>query len=82
LPNLHERYAQSTDRMASGMIGRFHRGNYYVGDLDLKLKVGHTVSEILLNSARFSVFTVCNSIALLLPFSLTFFRNQRHPSMR
>jgi len=43
-PNLYERYAWSTDWMASGMIGWFGDGNYYIGNLDLKPEVGHTVS--------------------------------------
>lgn len=43
-PNLYERYAWSTNWMTSGMIGWFGDGNYYVGNLDLKPEVGHTVS--------------------------------------
>lgn len=43
-PNLYERYAWSTNWMASGMIGWFGDGNYYVGNLNLKPEVGHTVS--------------------------------------
>ena len=43
-PNLYERYAWSADWMASGMIGWFGDGNYYVGNLDLKPEVGHIVS--------------------------------------
>lgn len=46
-PNLYERYAWSTNRMASGMIGWFNDGNYYVGNLNLKSEVGNTVSGTL-----------------------------------
>ncbi|MFN8009366.1 MAG: TonB-dependent receptor [Terriglobia bacterium] len=42
-PNLYERYAWSTDWMASGMIGWYGDGNYYVGNLYLKPEVAHTV---------------------------------------
>jgi iron complex outermembrane receptor protein len=43
-PNLYERYAWSTNWMASGMIGWFDDGNYYVGNLGLKPEVANTVS--------------------------------------
>ncbi|HTY20863.1 MAG TPA: TonB-dependent receptor [Geobacteraceae bacterium] len=43
-PNLYERYAWSTNMMTSGMINWFGDGNYYVGNLDLKPEVAHTVS--------------------------------------
>jgi iron complex outermembrane receptor protein len=43
-PNLYERYAWSKDLMISGMINWFGDGNYYVGNLDLKPEVAHTVS--------------------------------------
>jgi iron complex outermembrane receptor protein len=43
-PNLYERYAWSNDLMISGMINWFGDGNYYVGNLDLKPEVAHTVS--------------------------------------
>jgi iron complex outermembrane receptor protein len=43
-PNLYERYAWSTDMMASGMIGWFGDGNYYVGNLGLKPETANTVS--------------------------------------
>jgi iron complex outermembrane receptor protein len=43
-PNLYERYAWSTNRMASGMIGWFGDGNYYVGNVALKPEIAHTVS--------------------------------------
>jgi iron complex outermembrane receptor protein len=43
-PNLYERYAWSTNRMASGMIGWFGDGNYYVGNVGLKPEIAHTVS--------------------------------------
>ena len=43
-PNLYERYAWSTNWMASGMIGWFGDGNYYVGNLGLKPEVANTVS--------------------------------------
>jgi iron complex outermembrane receptor protein len=43
-PNLYERYAWSTNWMASGMIGWFGDGNYYVGNLTLKPEIAHTVS--------------------------------------
>jgi iron complex outermembrane receptor protein len=41
-PNLYERYAWSTDTMASTMIGWFGDGNGYVGDVNLKPEVAHT----------------------------------------
>jgi iron complex outermembrane receptor protein len=43
-PNLYERYAWSTNWMASGMINWFGDGNYYVGNLDLKPESAHTLS--------------------------------------
>ena len=43
-PNLYERYAWSTNRMASGMIGWFGDGNYYVGNVGLKPETANTVS--------------------------------------
>ncbi|MFZ1086814.1 MAG: TonB-dependent receptor [Terracidiphilus sp.] len=43
-PNLYERYAWSTSLMASGMIGWFGDGNYYVGDVTLKPEIAHTFS--------------------------------------
>src|ERR1035437_7488018 len=43
-PNLYERYAWSTNMMASGMIGWFGDGNYYVGIVDLKPETANTVS--------------------------------------
>lgn len=43
-PNLYERYAWSTGWMASGMIGWFGDGNYYVGNVGLKPETAHTVS--------------------------------------
>jgi iron complex outermembrane receptor protein len=43
-PNLYERYAWSTNMMASGMIGWFGDGNYYVGNVSLKPETAHTVS--------------------------------------
>jgi iron complex outermembrane receptor protein len=43
-PNLYERYAWSTDWMSSGMINWFGDGNYYVGNVNLKPEVAHTVS--------------------------------------
>jgi iron complex outermembrane receptor protein len=43
-PNLYERYAWSTNLMASGMINWFGDGNYYVGNLDLKPETAHTLS--------------------------------------
>jgi iron complex outermembrane receptor protein len=43
-PNLYERYAWSTNWMASGMIGWFGDGNYYVGNVGLKPEIAHTVS--------------------------------------
>jgi iron complex outermembrane receptor protein len=43
-PNLYERYAWSTNWMASGMINWFGDGNYYVGNLNLRPEVAHTVS--------------------------------------
>jgi iron complex outermembrane receptor protein len=43
-PNLYERYAWSTNMMASGMIGWFGDGNYYVGNVGLKPERANTVS--------------------------------------
>jgi len=43
-PNLYERYAWSTNMMASGMIGWFGDGNYYVGNVNLKPEVANTLS--------------------------------------
>jgi iron complex outermembrane receptor protein len=43
-PNLYERYAWSTNMMASGMIGWFGDGNYYVGNIGLKPEIANTVS--------------------------------------
>ena len=43
-PNLYERYAWSTNMMASGMIGWFGDGNYYVGNAGLKPEIANTVS--------------------------------------
>jgi iron complex outermembrane receptor protein len=44
-PNLYERYAWSTNMMASGMIGWFGDGNYYVGNVALKPETANTVSS-------------------------------------
>jgi iron complex outermembrane receptor protein len=43
VPNLYERYAWSTNMMASGMIGWFGDGNYYVGNVDLKPETANIV---------------------------------------
>jgi iron complex outermembrane recepter protein len=43
-PNLYERYAWSTMWMCSGMVNWFGDGNGYIGNLDLKPEVAHTVS--------------------------------------
>jgi iron complex outermembrane receptor protein len=43
-PNLYERYAWSANRMASGMIGWFGDGNYYVGNVALTPETANTVS--------------------------------------
>jgi iron complex outermembrane receptor protein len=43
-PNVYERYAWSTNMMASGMIGWFGDGNYYVGSVGLKPEIAHTFS--------------------------------------
>ena len=43
-PNLYERYAWCANWMASGMIGWFGDGNYYVGNVTLKPEIAHTVS--------------------------------------
>ncbi len=43
-PNLYERYAWSSNMMASGMIGWFGDGNYYVGNVTLKPEIAHTIS--------------------------------------
>jgi iron complex outermembrane receptor protein len=46
-PNLYEHYAWSRNWMASGMLGWFGDGNYYVGNLALKPETAHTVSGTL-----------------------------------
>lgn len=46
-PNLYERYSWGTGGMASQMIGWFGDGNGYIGNLDLKPEVAHTVSTTL-----------------------------------
>ena len=43
-PNLYERYAWSTSRMASGMINGFGDGNEYVGNPDLRPEVADRIS--------------------------------------
>lgn len=43
-PNLYERYAWSTNEMASSMIGWFGDGNYYVGNVGLKPEIAQTIS--------------------------------------
>jgi iron complex outermembrane receptor protein len=43
-PSLYERYAWSTNWMASEMINWFGDGNSYVGDLDLRPEIAHTLS--------------------------------------
>lgn len=43
-PNFYERYAWGTGGMSSRMVGWFGDGNGYVGDIDLKPEVAHTVS--------------------------------------
>ena len=44
-PSLYERYAWSKSWMASGMIGWFGDGNYYVGNVALKPETAHTASS-------------------------------------
>lgn len=43
-PNLYERYAWSSSRMAASMTTWFGDANGYVGDIDLKPEVAHTLS--------------------------------------
>jgi iron complex outermembrane receptor protein len=43
-PNLYERYAWCTTWMASGMLGWFGDGNGYVGNLNLRPEIAHTIS--------------------------------------
>ena len=43
-PSLYERYAWSSNWMASGMIGWFGDGNYYVGNVGLKPEAANTVT--------------------------------------
>ena len=43
-PNLYERYAWSPAIMPMEMIGWFGDGNYYVGNLNLRPEVAHTIS--------------------------------------
>lgn len=46
-PNLYERYAWGTGGMSSQMVGWFGDGNGYIGNLDLKPEVAHTISTTL-----------------------------------
>lgn len=46
-PNLYERFAWSTGGMAMNMINMAGDGNGYVGNLDLKPEVAHTLSATL-----------------------------------
>lgn len=46
-PNVYERYAWSTSRMAAAMTTWFGDANGYVGDIDLKPEVAHTLSATL-----------------------------------
>lgn len=46
-PNLYERYSWGRGMMAMMMVGWFGDGNGYVGDIDLKPEVAHTVSATL-----------------------------------
>lgn len=43
-PNLYERYAWSNNTMAMEMVNMAGDGNFYVGNLDLKPEVAHTIS--------------------------------------
>lgn len=43
-PNLYERYTWGRGNMAMAMIGWFGDGNGYVGNIDLKPEVAHTIS--------------------------------------
>ena len=43
-PNLYERYTWGRGEMAMGMIGWFGDGNGYVGNIDLKPEIAHTIS--------------------------------------
>jgi len=43
-PNLYERYAWSTNGMASSMIGWFGNGAYYVGNVNLRPETANTAS--------------------------------------
>ncbi len=43
-PNLYERYSWSTGGMAMRMVNWFGDGNGYVGNLDLKPEIAHTLS--------------------------------------
>ncbi len=43
-PNFYERYAWSTGTMAASMTSWFGDANAYVGDIDLKPEVAHTIS--------------------------------------
>jgi iron complex outermembrane receptor protein len=43
-PNLYERYSWGRGTMAMMMVGWFGDGNGYVGDIDLKPEVAHTLS--------------------------------------
>lgn len=43
-PNLYERYTWSPAAMAMEMIGWFGDGNFYIGNLNLRPEVAHTIS--------------------------------------
>lgn len=43
-PNLYERYSWGRNTMAMTMLGWFGDGNAYVGDIDLKPEIAHTLS--------------------------------------
>jgi len=43
-PNLYERYAWSPNTMAMEMVNFAGDGNFYIGNLDLKPEVAHTIS--------------------------------------
>jgi len=43
-PSIYERYSWSTSAMAAHMVGWFGDGNGYVGDINLKPEVAHTIA--------------------------------------
>ena len=72
-PSIYELYAWSTNPMAASMIGWFGDGNGYVGNLNLKPEIAHTVAltatmersepEALAGQARRPIIPTCRIIS-------------------